>query len=348
MDFEEFLPLNEEKESEKIENLDEIEKTEKLGHVQVYDIITGKSPDWQVIIYELIHTEQLDPWDLDICLLSHKYFEKIHEMEESDFYISSKVLLALALLLRIKSEFLLNKHIKSIDEILFGKKEKGKYEVERIEIDENELPILIPKTPLPRQRKVSLNELIEALNKAIDTESRRIKKQVRFKRAEKLAKINIPTFARKSLKDRIREFYAKILTSLKKKKQIEKVSYNEFTKDNKEQKLSYFLPLLHLSNSRKLWLEQEDHLKEIWIYLYSYFEKNRDKFLQDLEQDIEEMKQELEMTENIDESDNQDNLKKLREKKKLLKEEVEQELKKELDEISKKIKIDKATGFEDE
>ena len=70
--------------------------------------------------------EQLDPWDIDIVKLTSKYFEKIEEMEESDFYISSKVLLAAALLLRIKSEFLLNKHLKDIDEILFGKKEESK------------------------------------------------------------------------------------------------------------------------------------------------------------------------------------------------------------------------------
>ncbi len=341
MGFEEFLPLNEEKEledalktSERAKSLDE-NKNEKLGHMHVYDIITGKSPDWQTLIYELVHTEQLDPWDLDICFLSNKYFEKIHEMEETDFYISSKVLLALALLLRIKSEFLLNKYIRSIDDILFGKKDENKYVMERIEIDENELPILIPKTPLPRQRRVSLNELIEALNKAINTESRRIKKEIRFKRAEKLAAINLPEFNRISLRDRIRQFYASILTALKKKPVLEKVSYTDFTKENKEQKLAYFLPLLHLTTSKKLWLEQENHLSEIWIYLYNYFEKNRDKFLENLEENIEEMQEEL--SENIDENKS-DKLKKSRNKKKLLREEVEEELKKELKEISKDIK----------
>src|SRR3989338_5396846 len=133
MGFEEFLPLEEEEdeeEEEKNENefdgVGELE-TEGVGQNQFYDIITSRKPDWQAIIYDLINTEQLDPWDIDIIILTEKYFEKVLELEKeiadsdeleiTDFYASSKVVLAAALLLRIKSEFLLNRHIKSIDEI---------------------------------------------------------------------------------------------------------------------------------------------------------------------------------------------------------------------------------------
>ncbi len=272
---------------------------EKIGQNQFYDIVTSRKPDWQRIIYELIHTEQLDPWGVDIILLTDKYFEKLAELEETDFYISSKVLLAASLLLRIKSEFLLNKYIKSIDEILFGKKEQEKQVLERIEIDEDEIPILIPKTPLPRAKRVTLAELMTALGKAIDTESRRIRREVNVKRAKKLSEIDFPSFRRIDLKDRIREFYARILTNLRKKtktqeKHLNKVSYSKLAGEEREEKLACFLPLLHLSNSKKLWLEQEAHLDEIWIFLHDYFKKNKDKFVESLEEDIEDMKQELE------------------------------------------------------
>lgn len=271
---------------------------EKIGQNQFYDIVTSRKPDWQAIIYELIHTEQLDPWDVDIVLLTGSYFEKIAELEEADFYVSGKVLLAAALLLRIKSEFLLNKHIKSIDDILFGRKEENKYVVERIEIDESELPILIPRTPLPRARKVTLPELMAALDKAINTESRRIRREVNVKRAKKLSEIDFPSFRRIDLKDRIKEFYARILTSVKKKaakpdKHLNKIGYSELAGKQREEKLACFLPLLHLSDSKKLWLEQEIHLDEIWVYLYEYFKKNRGEFIEELEQDIEEMREEL-------------------------------------------------------
>jgi chromatin segregation and condensation protein Rec8/ScpA/Scc1 (kleisin family) len=283
---------------------------DRISQNQVYDIVTSRKPDWQAIIYDLIHTDQLDPWDVDIVKLTTRYFEKINELglnndSESldvetggDFYDSSKVLLAASLLLRIKSEFLLNKHLRSIDEILFGRKEDDKKVFERIEINEDDLPVLIPKTPLPRARRVTLTELMTALNKAMGTESRRIKREVEVKRAQKLSEVDFPEFKRIDLKDRIKQFYAKILTSIKKnsngpEKHLNKVGYSEMVGSEKEEKLACFLPVLHLSNNKKLWLEQEQHLDEIWIFLKEYFNKNRDNFMEELEEDIEGMKQEL-------------------------------------------------------
>lgn len=329
MDFKDFLPENKENETEEL-----VEKVERISPNQFYDVISGRNPDWQVMIFELINSEQLDPWDINIIILTKKYFEKIEEMQDADFYISSKILLAAALLLRIKSEFLLNRHIKSIDEILFGKKEENKYVVERIEINEDELPLLIPKTPLSRLKKVTLPELLTALDKAINTESRRIRKEVEVVRAKKLSEIDFPTFRRIDLKDRIKHFYAKILTFLKKKavdneKNMNKIGYSNMVGKDKEEKISCFLPLLHLSNTQKLWLEQEKHLDEIYIYLYEYFDKNRDKFLEELERDIEDMKEELE----FEQEEKAENL-----------EEIENEIKEE----NKNEKIENITGFSDE
>jgi len=351
MGFEEFLPEAEEEIEIEVESSET--PVEKIGPNQVYGIITGRKPDWQVVIYDLISSEQLDPWDIDIVVLTRKYFEKIVELEkkeedeeEPDFYVSSKVLLAAALLLRIKSEFLLNRHIKSIDEALFGRKAEEKKEIERIEIDEDELPLLMPRTPMSRMRKVTLPELMAALNKAINTESRRIKREVAVKRAHKLSHVDIPQFKRVDLKDRIRQFYARILTSLKgkEKKEINKISYADLIGKEREEKLACFLPLLHLSNTKKLWLEQEGHLDEIWVFLYQYFDKNRDKFLEELEEDIEEMKDEL--SENVEGSRESGFFKarrKLKEKKKL-----EEEVKKELMSEIKGIEIDKVSGFDSE
>ena len=90
---------------------------------QIHDMLFSREIGWQDLIYDLINTEQLDPWDINIIVLSDKFFERLEKYVEVDFFVSSKVLLAASLLLRIKSEFLLNKHVKSIDSILFGEKE---------------------------------------------------------------------------------------------------------------------------------------------------------------------------------------------------------------------------------
>lgn len=379
MGFEEFMPNREEyeKEAEKTEK----KESEKIGQEQFYEVITGRQADWQTIIYDLINSDQLDPWDIDIVLLTKRYFEKILELEaekseEPDFYISSKVLLAAALLLRIKSEFLLNKHMKSIDEILFGKPDDKKYIMERIEINEDELPVLIPKTPLPRARRITLSELMNALSNAINTETRRIKKEVALKRAKKLSEIDFPTFRKIDLKDRIKQFYAKILTTIRKaaitpEKESNKSCYSNLAGKEREERLACFLPLLHLSNTKKLWLEQEKHLDEIWVFLYEYFDKNRDRFFEEVEEEKEEIPNELisEDFENIDYRE--DSLFKARraiDKKKEIAEEARKELENELkieirdgvsdaikdeliedlNKIEKEEKLDEKTGFSEE
>jgi len=173
-----------------------------VNQEQVHDILFSREIGWQEIIYDLINTEQLDPWDVDIVILSNKFFEKIQEYEELDYFVSSKVLLAASLLLRIKSEFLLNKYIRNIDDILFGKKEQKKTEFERIELEE-EIPELVLRSPVPRFRKVTLKELMESLNKAIVTENRRIRKEIINKNALRESSISLPkrTF---NIKDKLK------------------------------------------------------------------------------------------------------------------------------------------------
>jgi hypothetical protein len=92
------------------------------------------------------------------------------------------------------------------------------------------------------------------------------------------------------LKDRIKQFYAKIWTTVKrqsktKEKEDNVLGYSVIAGADKDERLACFLPLLHLSNNKKLWLEQYKHLDEIWIYLYEYFDKNRDFFKEELIQD---------------------------------------------------------------
>lgn len=361
MDVREFLP----NEEEDIIEANVESRKEKIGQNQVYDIITSRQPDWQAIIYDLIHTEQLDPWDVDLVVLTEKYFEKIFELEEADFYISSKVLLAASLLLRIKSEFLLNKYIKSIDEVLFGRKEEKVNRFERIVIDEDDLPVLIPKTPLPRLKRVTLSELMDALNKAINTESRRIKREVAMKRAKRLTNIVIPEFRKIDLKDRIKQFYARILTVIKKnavssEKHHNVVTYLDLVGKERDEVLASFLPLLHLSNNKKLWLEQEGHLEDISIYLYKYFEKNKTNFIEDLDLDAEDAEEIMDAIEGIEVSEAElerlDKLRQGKEDKKKMKEDAAKELAEELGieindellELTSETHIDDVTGFSQE
>lgn len=237
----------------------------KINHDQFYDLITGEEVSWQAIINDLIKTEQLDPWNIDIAILADRYLEIIQQLEEANFFISSKVLLACALLLRFKSEILNNDYIRSLDEALYGKKEDKKYVLERIELDEDELPILVPRTPMPRFKKVTLKELMSALNKAIETEGRRIRKDIRSKQAEKSALSVMPRENRVPLKDRVQEIMDRILHHFEEFKDSE-FTFNELS-PSREEKLVTFLPMLHLVNNEKIYTKQEQAFQDIYISL---------------------------------------------------------------------------------
>ena len=259
---------------------------EKIGvnQQQIQDILFNRELGWQDIIYDLINTEQLDPWDINITLLAEKYLERIQNLKQTDFFISSKVLLAASLLLKIKSEILLNKYIKSVDEILFGKKETKKTFLERIELDE-QIPELILRTPMPRFKKVTLKELMESLNKAITTENRRIKKVILNKNALRESGISLPK-RKFSMQDKIKKIYNSIVSFLGKDKK--NISLTNLVGKEKQKKANSFLPLLHLENQKKVWLEQEKPFEEIQIWRKkTYFKCNPDYF-EKLNKEIEE------------------------------------------------------------
>jgi hypothetical protein len=175
----------------------------------------------------------------------------------------------------MKSEILLNHDIPSLDEILFGKKEEKKYEQERIELDD-EIPELVPRTPLPRFRKVTLDELMSALGKAIKTENRRITREIVVKQQEKEVQLTMPKNT-VNLKDKIREIYRKIKEAFSDRDTG--LAFSELLKMTGENKIYAFVSLLHLDNQQKVWLEQEGHFEEIWIFLKSlYVEKNKEAF----------------------------------------------------------------------
>lgn len=288
----------------------EEQKKGTVGQEQIHQILFNREIGWREIIYDLINTEQLDPWDINITYLSDKYLQKIRELEEADFFISSKVLFAASLLLRIKSEMLINKYIKSIDEVLFGKKEeKQNHQMERIEMEE--VPELIPKTPMPRVKKVPLNELMDSLNKAINTENRRIKKAVVNKNALRESGISLPK-KRKGIKDRIKEIYDKLKGIFKFRSGNKKISLTEFMKKNGNyKKLDHFFPLLHLENQQKIWLDQEKHFDEIHIWeKKDYWKHHGDPFADLKISENEEAKEAAESGENKSKNKNKKSSKK--------------------------------------
>jgi len=264
---------------------------EKVGQDQIQDLLFDDRLSWQTIIYDLINSEQLDPWDIDLSVLANKYIVRVRELEEANFFISSKVLLAASLLLRLKSEILLSKDLQSLDDILYGKKEEKTYSQERIVLDED-IPELIPRTPLPRHKKVSLQELILALSQAISTENRRERKALVLKQHELDAYLPIPKRL-VNLHDKIKGLYSKLKEIFMNSDQ--KVAFSTLSSLDSEERLLNFVSLLHLDTQQKVWLEQEGHFEEIWILLKEVYESKNKDLLEILKREVEALEAENEV-----------------------------------------------------
>src|SRR3989344_5700356 len=135
---------------------------------KILDMLLKKDEiTWQSLLYELVRTEQMNPWDIDISILSKKYLETVRKLQEVNFFISGKVILASAILLKIKSDKLLTENIAQFDNQLFQREQLEPSEAMEEVSSEIIHPKLTIKTPIARRRKVTINDLINALEKAM-------------------------------------------------------------------------------------------------------------------------------------------------------------------------------------
>ncbi len=235
---------------------------------QILDMLLKKDEiTWQTILYDLVKTEQMNPWDIDISILANKYLETIRKLKEVNFFISGKVILASAILLKIKSNKLLEEDIAGFDQILFHGdddinllEDDLEIKKERIKLMEN--PRLTIKTPQSRKKKVSIQDLVNALEKALEVDRRRTLRK--FHEQEIPESLKIPE-KKIDISSLIKDVYNKVI-SIFKTKNTETVTFTELVSSNrKEDKILTFIPLLHLDNQEKIILEQSEPFSEINI-----------------------------------------------------------------------------------
>ena len=232
---------------------------------QIYDMLMKRDEiTWQSLIYELVRSEQMNPWDIDVGLLARRYLETLKKMKEMNFFISGKVVLASAILLKIKSYKLVEEDISNLDSILF--KNEREYDVDLTEEESYEeredLKVdLVLKTPHSRKRKVGIDDLIGALEKALEVDKRRIVRKMR----EREIDVEIPE-KKIDISKLIKNIFDRIKNVLSKK---EVVMFSELIEDDKrENKIAIFVPLMYLSNQQKVDLNQREHFSDIEITLY--------------------------------------------------------------------------------
>jgi len=218
---------------------------------------------WRQILYDLVRTEQMDPWDVNITLLTQKYIDVIRKMQELNLRVSGKILLAAAFLLKIKSSHLVDHDIAQLDNLINSTEDMDE-EVLEIAADGTtrvkEKYQLIPRNPLPRNRKVSITDLVEALQRALATKKKILARQRPMPFVVPARKIDIVEV--------IKDLYHKIVYYTLKKGQ-EQLAFSDLlpSKAGKQEKVRAFIPLLHLENEQRIETIQEKHFEEIFVKL---------------------------------------------------------------------------------
>ena len=231
----------------------------------IYDILMQKDElTWQTLIQDLVKSEQMNPWDIDLSLLSKKYLEAVKKLKDHNFFISGKVILASSILLRMKANKLLLEDIANLDSQLFQQDVESLDDFEDIklsDINPDEVTI-IPRLPQPRKKKVSMQDLINALNKALEVKNRRV---IRHQRYNEVPYMEIPE-KKFDITKRIKDIYDQVLNFFKKTMGKENLTFTKLVpSEKKEDKIYTFIPLLHLDNQEKVNLMQKEHFGEIEI-----------------------------------------------------------------------------------
>jgi segregation and condensation protein A len=262
------------------ENINEL--STKPGHERVIDLILRKDDiTWKTIILELVNSNKMDPWDINIKLLTKEYIVAIKKMKQHDFRISGKMILAAAMLLKLKSSRLLETDINALDQLFANTQDE---EEDMLDITEEILPEriqsinehkLIPRTPQPRKRKVSVYDLVDALEKALEVKERRIMRKMPTLDIEIPKKSPDVSMLMKHLFDRIEYMF---------KQNKNNLFFDDLTPgDSKEDKVITFIPLLHLDNLRKINLTQPNHFGRIQVNLNKNSEIQKE-IIKELEQ----------------------------------------------------------------
>ena len=207
------------------------------------------------ILVNLVREGEINPWNIDIVEITDKFLHHIEELERMDLRISGRTLHYAAILLRMKSNILVEEPVIEddswIDDPDF--------------FDVDDYPV--PKPPVRRhsQRSVTLDELILELEKAEVVERR---KTIR-KKARETIELARPTTEQvlgiaheediEGRLDSMRETLSSILEDRT------YIALSELLSGDRSNKLMTYISLLFLATNKEIWLEQEELFGELYI-----------------------------------------------------------------------------------
>jgi len=205
------------------------------------------------ILVNLARNGEIDPWNIDIVDITDRFLKLVEEMEKMDLRISGRTLLYAAVLLRMKSNALVE-----VDDI----PEEFMDEGDNFEISDYPVPSL----PLRRtsRRAVTLDELLAELKKAEAIEERRLERVRSKKEVHRTTIREVMAIAHEEdIESRVVKM-RNLLTGFFENQNC--VQFSELAAPlDRAGRIMAYLALLYLATKKEIWLEQEEIFGELFI-----------------------------------------------------------------------------------
>lgn len=210
------------------------------------------------ILLDLVEEEEIDPWDLDLIEVSDKFLEKIEVLEKKDLEITAKTLYCASILLRKKSDSLVE------DEEEENENVQNEWEPAVFNPTKQEPPKLEMPARRESKRSATILELVDELKKALNQEkNKKKKKRLKSKKEEKNEEKVKNLAHEEKIEEKIKETYQDLKKRFRKRKKVKFSNLIEIkTKSNIIDK---FISILFLANRNKIQLTQKEIYGDIVI-----------------------------------------------------------------------------------
>ena len=215
-----------------------------------------KNATWKELLIHLVETNKLDPWNINISEIVEKYTDTIKKIKMLNLIIPANMVLAASVLLRIKSDTISIADT-SVEEVSNPEEdESGSIYVERPNLE----PLVFKIRPAP-SRKITLEELMQALDQSIKKE---IKREETLKESNIVLEFKVD---RSDIDKKIDSAYQLIKGNADSYGVAMFSNLSRNFEDKSTILLDLFVPMLFLAKYRRVSISQEEFFGDIMIKL---------------------------------------------------------------------------------
>ena len=231
-----------------------------IAEIPISDLL---EETWEGILQRL--TVGMDPWDIDIVELAHRYRDYVDALRELQFEVSGRMVLTCSVLLRMQSDDLLASARPTDRSDLIEELEGAiEEEVAQWEAPEEPDEFSLPLFRRPR-RQVTIFDLGRALAAAMKVSFRRGKRHAGRVEEEKYNLFDDFEFGGQDFGEKLHSLFTKIKNLLSGHRVIS--FFRLLDRGDKEERISYFFEVLHLMAQGQIACQQEEFLGDITITL---------------------------------------------------------------------------------